>query len=89
MRLTGREKHWLVAAGLVACVLGAFVGYLALQPELEAQFHGGVLEQDRVRVLWQNAGVTAVAFVCVASASFAALGLLPILLRRLLRRMCG
>jgi hypothetical protein len=82
-----REKRWIAAAGLAACLLGAFAGYLALQPELEAQFHGGVLDEDRGWVFWHNVRVAAMAFVVVGPATFAALGLLPILLRRLLRRV--
>ena len=61
----------------------------ALQPELEAQFHGGVLDEDKAWVFWHNVGVAVAAFAIVASAAFAALGLLPILSRRLLRRMGG
>lgn len=89
MPASRREKQWLVVAGLVACFLGACLGYLALQPELEAQFHGGVLDGDRVWVLWHNIRVMAVTFVVAVLVAFAVLGLLPILLRRLLRRVRG
>jgi hypothetical protein len=89
MHLTHREKQWIAAAGLVACLLGAFAGYLALQPELEAQFHGGVLDEDRAWVFWHNIRVTAAAFAAVVAASFAVLGLAPIVLHRLLVRARG
>lgn len=79
----------MAAAGLVACLLGAFAGYLALQPELEAQFHGGVLDEDRAWVLWHNIQVAAMAFAAVGLAAFAALGLLPVGLYRRLRRVHG
>jgi hypothetical protein len=89
MHPSRREKQWMVVVGLMACLMGAFAGYLALQPELEAQFHGGVLDEDRAWVLWHNIRVAAVAFAVLASAAFAALGLLPILLHRLMRRERG
>jgi len=86
MHPTRREKQWIAAAGLAACLLGIFVGYLALQSELEAQFHGGVLDEDRAWVFWHNVRVTVVAFAIVASVAFAVLGLVPVLSCRLLRR---
>lgn len=87
MQPSRREKLWIAAAGLTACILGALAGYLALLPEWEAQFHGGVLDEDRGLVLWHNVRVAAMAFAVVGPAAFAALGPLPILLRRLLRRV--
>lgn len=89
MHLLRREKRWVAVAGAVACLSGALVAYLALQPELEAQFHGGVLDEDRTWVFWHDVRVAAVAFAVTASAIFAALGLLPVLLHRLLRGARG
>ncbi|UGB46621.1 hypothetical protein LQ772_04815 [Frateuria edaphi] len=86
MQLSRREKLWIAVAGLTACLVGAVAACLALQPELEAQFHGGVLDEDRVWVFWHNVRVAATGFVIAGPAVFAALGLLPILLRRLLYR---
>lgn len=79
----------MAAAGVVACVLGALAAFVALQPELEAQFHGGVLDEDRAWVFWHNTRVAAVAFGAVASVAFAMLGLLPVVLRRLLHKARG
>lgn len=79
----------MAAAGVAACLLGIFVGYLALQPELEAQFHGGVLDEDRAWVLWHNVRATVVAFAIVVSVAFAVLGLVPVLSCRLLRQVRG
>lgn len=86
MHLSRRDKQWVALTGVVACLLGAFVAYLALQPWLEAQFHGGVLAEDRARVLRHNARVAAQAFAVAASAVFAVLGLLPVLVHRLLAK---
>ena len=79
----------MAVAGAVACLLGAVAAYLALQPELEAQFHGGVLDEDRAWVFWHDVRVAAVAFAVMAWAIFAAFCLMPVLLHRLLRGARG
>lgn len=86
MHRSRRDTQWMALAGAVACLLGGFVAYLALQPWLEAQFHGGVLAEDRARVLWHNARVAAQAFAVTAPVVFALLGLLPVLVHRLLMK---
>lgn len=85
MRLSRLEKRVIVAAGVLACLAGAFAGYGALSTALEDQFHGGVLDEDRVSVMWQNAWGTVAAFAKVASIAWVALGLLPVGLSRLLK----
>jgi hypothetical protein len=87
MRLSRSETWVLVVAGVIACLLGAFAGYGALSVALEDQFHGGVLEEDRVSVMWLNARETVVAFAKVASIAWVALGLLSVGSYRLLCRM--
>jgi hypothetical protein len=78
MRLSRSEKRVIVVAGVIACLLGAFAGYGALSVALEDQFHGGVLEEDRVSVMWLNAWETVAAFAKVASIAGVALGLLSV-----------
>lgn len=84
MRLSRREKQALLVAGVIACLLGALAGYSALCRELEMQFHGGVLDEDRARVMWQNARVTALAFGGVAAGAWLVMALAVIGVFRLL-----
>ncbi|MEI7037217.1 hypothetical protein [Fulvimonas yonginensis] len=89
MRLSRIEKQVIVAAGVVACLIGALAGYGALSRALEDQFHGGVLDEDRVGVLWRNAWDTLAAFIEAATVAWSALGFLPVGLSRLLFRRGG
>ncbi|HET6804419.1 MAG TPA: hypothetical protein VFH59_03125 [Frateuria sp.] len=86
MRLSRPEKWVIAIAGVVACLAGALAGYGTLTRALEDQFHGGVLEEDKVAVMWLNARETAAAFAVVASVLWVALGLLPVGVYRLLAR---
>lgn len=70
-------------AGVLGCLLGTLAGAFALSEELEHQFHGGVLEEDRVRVMWQNAWTTVRVFAEVAFATLFVFGVLPVSIRRL------
>jgi len=84
MHLARREKHFFVGACVIACLLGAFAGYIALWDELEHQFHGGVLDEDVSRVMWNNIWTTAFAFAKVTLITVVVIGVAPIGLRRLL-----
>jgi hypothetical protein len=86
MRFSRLEKWVIATTGVVACLVGALAGHGALTRALEDQFHGGVLDEDKVAVMWLNARETAVAFVEFASVSWVVLGLLPIGVYRLVAR---
>ena len=86
MRLSHLEKRLTVAAGIIACLFGALAGYGTLSRALEDQFHGGVLDEDRITVLWQNAWATLTASVEVAALVWAVLGVAAVGSCRLLSR---
>jgi len=51
------ERKLLIAAFIAACLIGSLAGYAAYLEEAEAQFHGGVLEEDRAEaesaLIWE------------------------------------
>lgn len=50
--LRSGEKKLLIAAFVAACLVGSVAGYDAYLNEAEAQFHGGVLKEDRAEAEW-------------------------------------
>jgi ABC-type Fe3+ transport system permease subunit len=82
VELARHEKQLLLLACIAACVFGAFAGYVVLAGELEHQFHGGVLDEDKSAVMWHNILHTVLAFAEVALITIVALGVIPIWVRR-------
>lgn len=82
MRLTRVEKQLLIAACVVACLLGGFAAYLTCALEEEHQFHGGVLEEDAAQAMWHLISVAAVAFAQIGVSAFLIIGVIPLSLWR-------
>lgn len=80
--LRRREKYFLIAALAVALVLGSLAGYAAYEEEAEAQFHGGVLDEDRVQADWALVWEFTCAFARWGGGTFLLLGVLPVVARR-------
>ena len=86
MPLSRGEVQLLIAACLLACLLGGFAGYFAYVLEEEHHFHGGILPEDVADATWDLAREAAAAFALVALATIFAIGVLPLLVRRLFLR---
>jgi hypothetical protein len=78
------EKRLLIAALLLACLVGSLAGYAAYADGAEARFHGGVLDGDAAKakaaLLWE----TISAFARWGIGVFLVVGVVPIAVRRLL-----
>lgn len=83
MHLTRRERAFLLGVFVVSCLLGGLTGFAALTDELHLQSCGGVLDEDVPTVMWNNAWITGIAFSEFALIPFFALGIAPVILRRL------
>jgi len=81
--LKSGEKRLLIAALVAACVIGGFAGYLAYLDEAEAQFHGGVLEEDAVTAQLALIWEPTTAFARWAIGLVLIFGVVPIGVRRL------
>lgn len=86
MALSRGEKRTVIAACIVACVLGAFGAFIAYSLVEEGQFHGGVLEEDRAQATLSLVQAAFLAFVEYGLGAFIALGALPIIVWRLVSR---
>jgi Na+/proline symporter len=85
--LKSGEKRLLIAAIVAACLIGSFAGYVAYLDEAEAQFHGGVLEEDaseaQLALIWEPT----TAFARWAIGIVLIVGVAPIGVRRLVKRV--
>lgn len=79
------ERLLLIAAVSVACVVGGVAGYAAYSDEAEAQFHGGVLEEDAAEAKFALIWEATVAFARWGLGIFFAAAA-PIAVRRLWMR---
>ena len=79
------EKLLLIVAVSAACLVGGVAGYAAYSDEAEAQFHGGVLEEDAAEAKFALIREATVAFARWGLGSFF-VGAAPIALGRLCRR---
>ena len=83
MHFSRRERTLLFGVFVVSCALGGLAGYAALTDELHLQSCGGVLDEDVPTVMWHNTWTTGIAFSEFALIAFFALGIVPVILRRL------
>jgi hypothetical protein len=84
--LRSGEKRLLVAVIVAASLVGGCAGYGAYLGEAEAQFHGGVLEEDRAAADWALVREPAWAFVRWTVGIGFVFGVLPVGVWRLFRR---
>lgn len=84
-RLKSGEKKLLIAAFAAACLVGGVAGYDAYLDEAEAQFHGGVLKEDRAEAEWALIREPASAFARWAIGIVLIVGVAPIGAGRLFR----
>jgi hypothetical protein len=80
------EKKLLIATLVLACFVGSLTGCVAYTNEAEAQFHGGVLEEDAAEAKFALFWEFTSAFAQYGIGSFLILGVAPISVRRLLRQ---
>lgn len=83
---TRGEKRLLIAAFVAACLAGSLAALVAYEDEEEAQFHGGVLEEDAAEAKLALFCEPISAFARWGIGSVLIFGVAPIVVWRLLPR---
>jgi hypothetical protein len=83
IRFAAGEKRLLLAALVAACLVGGVAGYIAYLDEAEAQFHGGVLEENRAEAEWALIWEPTRAFARWAGGIAFIFGVVPVGVRRM------
>lgn len=86
MPLTRGERRFLLAVCLVACMLGSLAGCAGYEEEVNAQAHGGVLEEDEALAQFTRIWEFTTAFAAWGSGTLLVIGVAPVGVRRMLRR---
>lgn len=87
MTLTRNEKKLVIAACVVASLLGCFAAYVAYALELENQFHGGILEEDAAEAAQTLIWVAAIAFAEFWLGAMLILAVVPVAAKRYFPRI--
>jgi hypothetical protein len=89
MRISRRERTFLIGVCVVSSLVGTLAGVASLTDELHLQACGGVLDEDVPAVMWHNTWTTGLAFAEITVIGLVALGVVPIGLRRLFSKRGG